>query len=200
MGDVIDINGTDSTDDGRGPKKPGKCNVWIPKREKRCERGAGEGTDHLGHGPCSNHLGNTPVMRQKAHKEAAVEYTRTIASELDINPVDALLWAVRLSAGSVAYWVEQMNRLETGGTDPALAVAVEDAYGRERDRLAKTSALCIQVGLAERQVRLAERQGDLMAQILEATLEHMGMKPEKIETAKRYAAKVALALPAGGTF
>lgn len=195
MGKVVDINtkGT-ASDDGEPPDVPGKCNAKN-RQGKKCGNPAGYGTDHVGYGKCKHHLGATPAGQVAAHKEAVVEYVRSIAGEHDIHPIEAMLWAVRLSAGAVKYWFDLLSQDDT----PAdLALAIEESYGKERDRLAKTAQMCIQVGLAERQVRIAERQGDLMAQVLEATLEHvLGKNSAKILEAKAFAAKAMLALPAG---
>lgn len=200
MGKVINIDGGggkpsrakgDHLDE---PEIPGKCNA--PNRQgKRCRNVAGYGTDHVGYGKCKYHMGSTPAGQVAAHKEAAVEYVRSIAGERSIDPIEAMLWAVRLSAGAVTYWFNLLSQEETSAE---LALAIEEAYGKERDRLAKTAEMCIRVGLAERQVKIAERQGDLMAQVLEATLEHvLGKDVERINKAKAFAARAMLALPAG---
>lgn len=184
MGDVIDITPADK------PEKEGKCNVV--RKGKRCWQNAGWGTDHPGFGPCKNHMGSTPAVSQAAHKQQAIEFARSLASELDLNPVEALLWAVRLSAGATSYWQGLLDREDL---PIEVALAVESSYGAERERMAKTAALCIQAGLAERRIRIAEKQGEMMATILEAALEENGIKPDKIEKIKRSAAKLMLALP-----
>lgn len=185
MGKVIDINEANV-----GPEIEGKCNVV--RKGKRCTKGAGWGTDHVGWGPCKHHMGSTPAVSQHAHKEAAIHYAQTLASELDLNPVEALLWAVRLGAGAVSYW---QGLLADENTPIELALAVEQSYGAERDRMAKTAALCIQAGLAEKRVRIAERQADLMEIVLESAMEENGISQAKIEAVKKSAAKHLLALP-----
>ena len=50
---------------------------------------------------------------------------------------------------------------------------------QERDRAAKYSDLAIRAGLVERQVRLAERQGALIEQVLVTVFEDMGLTPEQ---------------------
>lgn len=48
---------------------------------------------------------------------------------------------------------------------------------QERDRAAKYSDLAIRAGLAERQVRLAEKQGALIEQVRTAVFEDIGLSP-----------------------
>ena len=43
-------------------------------------------------------------------------------------------------------------------------------YGEERDRLVRYARACIDAGVAERLVRLAERQGGLLVGVVEAAL------------------------------
>lgn len=175
----------------------GKCNARTSPTT-RCRNGAGQGTDHVGFGSCKHHLGSTPRGRLAGYKAQAVEYTRSLAGERRMDPVEALLWAVRLSAGAVTFWQEVINKIEQNDDAPAeLLVGAAEMYGLERERLARVSATAVQAGLAERQVRIAERQGDLLAMVLEATLEHIGVSPTKVEQAKRFAAQTMLALPAG---
>jgi hypothetical protein len=188
MGDVIDITGQDTTN--IAPEVEGKCNVV--RKGKRCKYQAGWGTDHLGYGPCKYHMGSTPSVSLSAHKEAAIDHARKLGGEVDMNPVDALLWAVRLGAGAVAYWQDLLLRDDL---PVEVALAVEESYGAERDRMAKTAALCIGAGLAEKRVRLAEQQGLMLATILEASLEKAGLKPAKILEVKKHAAALMVALP-----
>jgi hypothetical protein len=50
---------------------------------------------------------------------------------------------------------------------------------QERDRAARFSEMAIKAGLAERQVRLAERQGALIEQVLVAVFEDIGLSAEQ---------------------
>ena len=50
---------------------------------------------------------------------------------------------------------------------------------QERDRAAKYSDLAIRAGLAEWQVRLAERQGALIEQVLTTVFAEIGLTPEQ---------------------
>lgn len=65
----------------------------------------------------------------------------------------------------------------------------------ERDRLANFSAKAIAAGLAERQVRLAERQGALISEVLTKGIDLVGLTPEQRRLAPE-AIRQALAITA----
>jgi hypothetical protein len=52
-------------------------------------------------------------------------------------------------------------------------------WERERDRMLNVAKTCIGLGIAERQVRLAERNGELIARVMIATAERLGLTPEQ---------------------
>lgn len=70
-----------------------------PYRGELCGRPAGAGTDHVGVGYCRQHGGNEVEGR----REAAMAVGHRFGQALDMTPWDALLWAVRIAAGKVAY-------------------------------------------------------------------------------------------------
>lgn len=70
------------------------------------------------------------------------------------------------------------------------AVPVEEAIrglvqleAQERDRCANFAAKAVAAGLAERQVRLAERQGEIIVQVLRAVFDDLGLTDEQREVA-----------------
>lgn len=185
------------------PLEPGKCNEWVPRHKRRCRNPAGKWTDHEGVGACKMHENpaqaqpSTALTTMQVLRTEAIEYTKSIAAEKAINPIDAMLWAVRLSAGAVQFWFDTLGTLEDG-TPTELALAIEEAYGKERDRLVRSAQAAISIGLAEKQIRLAERQADLMLLVLEETFEQYGIPLDRIDEAKTYAAGVASALVVAG--
>ena len=50
-----------------------------------------------------------------------------------------------------------------------------DQYGRERDRLTRTAKICIDAGIDERRIRLAEQQGQLLARVIHGILTDLGV-------------------------
>jgi hypothetical protein len=59
----------------------------------------------------------------------------------------------------------------------------------ERDRCATMASKAVAAGLAERQVRLAEQQGTLLASVIRAILDDLGLTPEQAAKAPEIAAR-----------
>jgi hypothetical protein len=142
------------------------------------------------------HTGNTRPANIEHYRLEAIEYATSLAAEKSMNPVEAMLWCIRLSAGAVSYWYGVISTLPEG-TPVDLALAIEEAYGKERDRLAKTSQAALGMNLADRMAKLAEKQTDIMLLILEETFEQYGIPAKKLAEAKAYALGVAQTIVAG---
>ena len=54
-----------------------------------------------------------------------------------------------------------------------------DLEAKERERCANFATKAVAAGLAERQVRLAERQGELLAQVIRGVLDELGLSAEQ---------------------
>jgi hypothetical protein len=132
----------------------------------KCKRPAGWGTDHLGRGRCKLHGGSTPSHRKAAAAEEALEFARgALGSELDVGPLDALLLAdYRLKLQAVPE-----------GTDvPATLV---EGYERSLDRLTRSSKAAVDGGVAERQVRIAERVAERISLAAEEAMAELELAP-----------------------
>jgi hypothetical protein len=146
---------------------------------------------------CKQHLPN-PLARKKAAVRA--ELARWGLGDTDIDPGEVLLRLVSQSANRAEFLSgllqEQYERVEAGedtttlparlsvfvgrtfalnrdGTPVPIAEAIRalvQLEGEERDRCANFAAKAVAAGLAERQVRLAERQGEMIAEVLRAVL------------------------------
>jgi hypothetical protein len=70
-----------------------------------------------------------------------------------------------------------------------------DLEAKERERCANFATKAVAAGLAERQVRLAERQGELLAQVIRGVLDELGLSAEQKQLApevvRRYLTAVA---------
>jgi len=170
---------------GRRPLKRGK-KTKMAARQKRdarlqstcgfplrgggeCRRPAGWGTNHIGVGRCKTHMGNTATHRKNS---IVVEAQQFMGAPKDINPLDAIMWCIRITAGEVEWlsteiakvpmekWIEETY---VGRQMHVLQRARADA----QDRLVRYSRDAIQLGLAERAVRLAENFGMMIARLLE---------------------------------
>lgn len=171
----------------------GECGGW-----------ALQGSDY-----CDDHLIN-PEARKKAAVRA--ELQRWGLGDTDVDPGEVLLRLVSQAANRAEFLAgllqEQYERVEQGETTTTLParlavfigrtfalnrsgepVPVAEAIralvqleGEERDRCANFAAKAVAAGLAERQVRLAERQGELMAEVLRSVLgdESLGLSESQV--------------------
>ncbi|MGH3779616.1 MAG: hypothetical protein ACRDRO_03020, partial [Pseudonocardiaceae bacterium] len=157
-----------------------------------CEKWAMQGST-----VCSLHLPN-PAARKKAAVRR--ELMKWGLGDTNTDPGELLLRLVSQSASRVEFLSglleEQYNRADAGEETTSLPARVSTLIGRtfalnregkpvpvaeairglqqleseERDRAAGFAAKAIAAGLAERQVRLAERQGAMIAEVLRAVL------------------------------
>lgn len=161
---------------------PKRCQGHSSQAKRQCEKTPMEALT-----VCRNHGGKTPgavakatERKQTAQLEVAV---RTYGARLDIDPGDAMLDEVRWTAGHVAWLREQVQQLEAEQLTWGRSGTVEksdgpestwraaphvllDLYARERKHLIDASRATIVSGIEERQVRLAERQGDLLVDVI----------------------------------
>jgi hypothetical protein len=178
----------------------GTCGVVVSKGRlggKRCPNVAGQGTSHVGWGHCVIHGGAKRSGRALGAWMAAHAFAR----ELDINPWDALLMAVRIAAGKVAYIETVLGqassdlelegravRYEGDADSPALLVHPDTGeplgVGAYRDRswwvakgeywhaqLARTAKMAVDAGVAVYQVKAIEAQAQAIATVLNGMLE-----------------------------
>lgn len=157
---------------------------------------AGKGTGHPGYGNCSKHRGNLKGEIKKAAKEEAMEeYMKIMGPAIDVDPMDALLWCVRIAAGEVAYTTHKIELIEehqelarptelterVGGGKEGNYVETKEmpvslnlwiqVRQNATDRLAKYSKMALDAGVAERQVKVAEQAGDELAMAIRAILD-----------------------------
>lgn len=137
----------------------------------RCELPPGWGTDHLGSGHCKHHGGSSPNGRKYAAKQLAA----SLALELDVEPMEALLRMVRRAAGLHAYWRAEVELLEPdqvivrqwrrrvgagGFVEESSSAELNIALRAEREAMADLvhfSQVAVNAGVAEWQVRVAEQ-------------------------------------------
>lgn len=182
---------------------PRRC-IGTRNDGKPCTRWAIEGSDK-----CPRHLPN-PGARKKAAVRA--ELARWGLGDTTVDPGEVLLRLVSQSAARVEFLSgllqEQYDRVEAGEESTTLPkrlavfvgrtfalnrdgqpVPVSEAIralvqleGEERDRCSNFAAKAVAAGLAERQVRLAERQGALIADVLRAVLgdARLGLSEEQL--------------------
>jgi hypothetical protein len=179
----------------------------------RCSRSAGWGTDHPGTGRCLHHGGANPLeTRNKTpnqklrgslrklpadrnHVVVDKEAPRTLADArqllgipVEMNPLDALMWCIRITAGEIVWYSERMGELsEDKWIEDTFVGKQLHLYARNRtvaiDRLAKYSKWAVDSGIAERAMRLAESYGEQLYQLLHGVLEDLDLSPSQRQAA-----------------
>jgi hypothetical protein len=135
------------------------------KNGEPCRAFAGQGTDHPGYGCCKFHLGATAKHTKHAFILEAQQKMVKLGGPIEIHALDALLAMLYISSGHVAWLREAIAGLEEDfGAEKG--VALTSLYGEERDRVAKIAKACLEAGVAERQVRVAEQFGEALANVL----------------------------------
>ena len=120
-----------------------------------------------------------------------------VAAELNVTPWEALTKSVRLAAGRTA-WVDEQLRVavkegppgandgEEPAVDPRIRYWLTESR-RERTLLARLAKAAIDAGVAERQVRNAELEGQVVAQVIGQVIDRLQPAPEQRVQAFDYA-------------
>lgn len=186
-----------------------KCGATAKTTGRPCQRVAGEGTDHRGYGRCRFHGGASPSGRTHGKRLMAEQAVATYGLPREVDPHDALTEELYRTAGHVAWLADLISLLpegeltlkqygsaverdDDGGVLRALvaerpAVWLE-LYQRERRHLVEVGKTCISIGVQERRVRLAERQGELIAVVIRGVLSDLGVldRPEAPAIVRRH--------------
>jgi hypothetical protein len=150
---------------------------FIKPDGKECRMPAGWGTGHEGTGRCRWHKGNMINGRKAAIVEEAAVF---MGAPKDINPLDAILWCIRITAGEVEWLsaqialVDRENWVEHTPLGKQMNVLVR-ARAEAQDRLVKYSKDAITLGLTARAIRLAEQFGATIARLLDGVAHDLGL-------------------------
>jgi hypothetical protein len=182
------------------PMEPGaaKCGAQTRTPDKHpCQHEAGWGTSHVGVGRCAAHGGLSPRAEVSGLVQLARREQQVMGAPLSIEPQDAILECIRISAGEVAYASERIAELEASDaagpvkrtlvrkTDdgtvqevrldaPALHIWIQ-ARRSAMDSLVQYSFAALRARIDERRVKLAEQQGALLAQAVHGILRELGV-------------------------
>jgi len=158
-----------------------KCGAKARTSGEPCMKSAGWGTNHVGIGKCKYHGGNIPTVRKNAIVQDAVKF---MGAPKDINPLDAIIWCIRITAGEVEWLSRQIAEIDEqewiehtplGKQMHVLQRTRADA----QDRLVRYSKDAITLGLAERAIRLAEQFGATIARLLEGVAADLELVPSQ---------------------
>src|SRR5581483_6462052 len=87
------------------------CNA-RKKNGERCRKFAGEGTSHFGVGACKYHGGATKNHQISAQKKMAEKIMHEFGKPIPVEPTEALLAVLHLSAGHLQYVKDEYEQLE----------------------------------------------------------------------------------------
>lgn len=143
---------------------------------------------------CRFHGGGAPQVRAIAARRLAVEdahrEVRRLGLALDADPLDVLLDQVREAAGNVAAYRLAVEGLridvgaggvagEIGDHGLAEANVLVRMYDAERDRLTRYAKMCLDAGVDERRVRVAEGDAQRLATAVGRALDRVGLSEEQ---------------------
>lgn len=173
------------------PAGPGGCTSLSKRSQQLCRGPALRGTDK-----CPSH-GGKAIERAKAEGQVRLEAMKWGLGDSTVDPGEVLLRLVTQSAARAEKYAAVMGQLvaeHDGDLRKALTAntytvgedgsatktgeyvrAMARLEADERDRCATFATKAVAAGLAERQVRLAERQGAMLAQVIKAILDDLGL-------------------------
>lgn len=181
------------------PSLPGRCTA-------KTKRGPCKAWPVQGATVCVTHGGAAPQVKAAAGKRLAVaEWAKSFGAPAeDADPSQTVLDEIRWAAGHVAWLRERVQETDPEalvwgiesevdrGSGPLPGVDVTKAakasmwvqlYGQERDRLTRMCEVAHRMGIAARQVELAERVGSLMADLLRGVLGDLALSEEQQQIA-----------------
>jgi hypothetical protein len=166
-----------------------RCGVRI-RGGRYCKNPAGFNTDHPGLGQCSRHGGNakhqlTSLGRTLAH-QGIMNPDIAPNGVVEIDPLNALSWAVYLAAGDLAFWQSLVGAayeavLKSGGDkdDMDAFLKVQDQSRRARMDMTRISKISLDAGVAERQVAMQEKMAAIIANTIQAVVNELPLTPEQ---------------------
>jgi hypothetical protein len=183
----------------------------------KCQKTAGWGTSHTGAGRCKLHGGSTTNGELHGNLELARRDAVVMGAPLPIDPHEAILQAIHIAAGEVQYCSDRIAELDSALVDVTTvktrplshgkdgeseSTTVEeitrssevrlhvwiDARSKAMDRMVAYSAAALKAGVEERQVRVAEKTGQLLASVIGGILEELGVseRPEAPAVVRRH--------------
>lgn len=129
---------------------------------------------------CRMHGGSSPHVRAAAARRLA-ERKALLAVESfglprEVDPVMALSEELHRCQGAVDWLGAVVADLPA---EEVARSAMVDLWQAERDRLVRVSKVCVDLGLEERRVRVAEQTGQQLAAVMRAVLERLSLTDEQ---------------------
>lgn len=184
-------------------ERTAQCEAMVKGTGERCKKAAIAGSN-----VCRSHGGGAPQVRSKAAERVARDSlfaelegrTSILGDPIYSDPVTILYDLIAISAGHVAWYRAQIQQLipdaivwnevalnQSGGrVGVQQAAAVNkwvELYNAERKFLADLTTRAIAAGLAEREIRLEEERGRLMAETIRLILADLDLTPDQSQRA-----------------
>jgi len=148
------------------------CGAKRRHSEETCRLFAGQGTSHPGVGRCKLHGGNTQTHKKHAVKESARKESDKAHAMLaarfgelvPVEPTEALLTILHLSFGHLCWLRSELAHMPSKTTFEGQVFL--RMYDDERDRVARISKAALDAGVQERAIKLAERWGEMLGDLL----------------------------------
>lgn len=141
-----------------------------------CTLNSGYGTTHPGSGRCKFHGGSTEAGKAAAAKQEGARMAKYV-DFVEIDPTTALLQELYRTAGHVQFLDRKIAdwELDTDKEIPDHQQHWMKVHMVERIHMSKVAKLALDAGVAEREIRLAEQQGMILAGAIEAILERLDL-------------------------
>lgn len=157
------------------------CGAKKATAEGTCHLNAGYGTSHPGSGRCKWHGGNTEAGKISAARKAGQLLVKYV-DPFEIDPTTALLQELYRTAGHVRYLDQQIAswELKTDEEIPPEQAQWMRVHMVERMHMAKVAKTALDAGVAEREIRLAEQQGERLASAIERILDQLELSAAQL--------------------
>lgn len=181
-----------------------RCTATARGSGEQCKNPAVTGTSvcriHGGNAPQVKEAGLQRAVRANLFAELRGEMP-TLGEPIYSDPVTILYDLIAISAGHVAWYRAQIERLipdalvwgeatvsQAGNGEFSVTQTAEvnkwvELYNGERKMLADLSTRAIAAGLAEREIRLEEEKGRLLANTLRVILADLQLTPDQSQRA-----------------
>lgn len=172
-----------------------RCSATSKQSGEQCKRRPIRGGT-----VCAMHGGKTPAVvakaEQRLQERQALLAAESFGLPREVDPHTALLEELHRTAGAVQWlgaivadldqgeivWGRTKEKLggeDAGTTREARPNAFVLLWQSERDRLAKVAKTCVDVGIEERRVRIAESAGQQLASVVRAVLDRLQLTDEQ---------------------
>lgn len=162
-----------------------RCSATSKRSGERCKASPVRGAT-----VCNKHGGSAPQVKRKAAERVQRQEAEVAASTFglsrEVNPHTALLEELHRTAGHVAWLGDVVVNVDkddlwgrvggaAGGIPEAQRSIWVQLYQDERAHLLKVSKVCVDVGIEERRVQLAEAAGRQLASVIRVIVGRLGV-------------------------